>query len=120
MAATYNDTIDAGADYDLVLYDKQSNGQPTNLTGCTAEMQLRTSASAVDATLTLTSDPAAGITITAATGKIAINIPAADTATLTEDSYVYALELTWGSGAIDRILEGTFTMSAEVVRDPVP
>lgn len=112
----FNDTIDAGADYDLTVWDKQPDKTATDLTGCTAKLQLRRTATSEEAALELTTDEDGGLTITPALGRIDIHMTAAQTALLS-GRYVYALEL-YGpaAGSVARPVEGWFTISPEVVR----
>lgn len=112
----FNDTLDAGADYDLTVWDKQPDETPTDLTGCTAKLQLRRTAASTDAALELTTDEGGGLTITAGEGRIDVHMTAAQTAGLT-GRYLYALEL-YGpaEGSVARLIEGWFNVSPEIVR----
>jgi len=112
--SVFNDTIEQGADYDLVL-KYQDNGVPIPLTGCTAVLMARRTHSATTADITLTSSPAAGLTITEAAGRIDIHLSAAQTSAMS-GTYVRQLELTWPSGVVNRLLDGKWTVSPEVVR----
>lgn len=115
MAVAYNIVIDQGADYFLnVTYDNP-DGTPVNITGYTAEMQIRVNANSPTAVLTLTSG--SGITITGASGLIAIRATAAQTRAIDEGPYVYDLEITAPStGVVTRIIQGQALVSAEVTR----
>jgi hypothetical protein len=115
MAVTYNDTIDQGADYYVNFQYKDSAGVAINLTGYTAAMQLRFTPESATAVLSLSS-PSNGITITGATGLVAVRITAAQTTTLSPIIYAYDLELTSGAGIVTRLVQGNFTVSAEVTR----
>ena len=77
MAATYNTTIDQGADWYINFTYQQPAGTPVNLTGATAALQVRTSPLAKTTVLSLTSAAGGGITITANTGLIACRATAA-------------------------------------------
>ena len=114
MASVYNSTIDQGSDWYLTLVYQNSAGTAINLTGYTANMQLRLTVNSATAALTLST--ASGITITGATGTIAIRATAVQTAALTAQNYVYDLEIVSSGGVITRLIQGTLTVSAEVTR----
>lgn len=112
-AATYNVIIDQGANWQVNLSYKDSNGDPVNLTGYTAQLQLRTSYDAALASLNLSTG--SGITITANSGLIAINATASQTGALVAGDYVYDLEITL-SGVVTRIIQGRATVRPQVTR----
>jgi hypothetical protein len=114
MANTYNSTIDQGSDWYLTLIYKDSSGTAINLTGYTANMQLRVNANSATADLTLSTT--SGITITGSTGTIAIHATATQTAALTAQNYVYDLEIKSAGNVITRLIQGTLNVSAEVTR----
>lgn len=115
-AGIYNDTLDQGATYNLVVVYKQDNGTPVNLTGFSAYMQLRESYEATVADLTL-STANGGISINGVAGEITITATATQTTALVSDFYVYDLELVSGSTVI-RLLQGQITVNSEVTRVP--
>lgn len=49
-------------------------------------------------------------------GKYTLTITAALSATLPAGSYIHQIELDNGAGAVQRLLQGTFVVDAEVVR----
>ena len=110
---TFNDSIQAGADYLLPIFDRQPNGEASNITGCSAVMQLRRSVNDPTIALELRS-PTAGITIDALLGRIDVLISHTQTSGLT-GAYVYALELTFPDSHVERLIQGTFTVSPEIV-----
>lgn len=114
-ALTVHDTIEAGATYGLDVYLKDELGAALDISGCTAELQLRRCVTDATADLTLTSSPAAGLTITGTAGLISIAMTPEQTSALS-GAYVYALELTWPSTDVERVIEGTMRVSPEVVR----
>ena len=87
---------------------------PFDLTGYTARMQVRPTKESSTTILSLTSS--SGISLGGAAGTIALNVTATATAALAAGVYVYDLELVSGSGAVTRLLEGKFIVSAEVSR----
>ena len=112
-AGTYNFVMDQGATYTLQMVYQDGAGNPINLTGYTAKMQLRLKYGAPDpAALTLTTENG-GITINGPTGTI--NILATDEQTLALDPvfYVYDLDLISG-GTIERLIMGQITVRPEV------
>ena len=111
MAESYNYTIDQGADWFLSIQYKDSAGVPINLTGYTAAMQFRLVASNVTS-LNLTSS--SGITITAATGTLAIRITAAQSAALLAAQYDYELEITSSGGIVTRLIQGLATVDGQL------
>jgi hypothetical protein len=115
MAQNYSFVIDQGADWYLNIEYKDSAGAAINLTGYTAAMQFRLTVSSATSALTLTQ--AAGITITGATGNLAIRATAAQTGAL-EDSakYDYDLEITSPAGVVTRLIQGVASVSSQVTR----
>ena len=90
---------------------------PINLAGYTARMQIRPDPASATVLVELT--PANGrITITPASGTLALHISATDTAalTFTDVPAVYDLELIEPSGDVIRRLRGTVTLSPEVTK----
>lgn len=115
MAAKHNFNIEQGATFERTLTLTNSDGSAFNLTGYTAKLQARNWYDSTTPILTLTSDPAAGIVITALTSVIAITIAAATTAALTPANGVFDLEITNGTKTI-RLIEGQFIVEPEVTK----
>ncbi len=115
-AGIYNDTLDQGATYNLVVVYKNDSGAPINLTGFDAYMQLRENFDSTIADLTL-STANGGISIDGPNGEITITATATQTTALTSDYYLYDLELVNGSDVI-RLLQGQITVNSEVTRVP--
>jgi hypothetical protein len=113
LAGELNLTIEQGATFLLTLIYQDDTGAPANLAGTTARMQLRTSKTAANPVMELTTENGR-ISISAAAGQINLQISATDTATLT-GSGVYDLELVNGP-IVERLVEGTYTISAEVTK----
>jgi hypothetical protein len=111
-ATSWDITIEQGATWatSLILTDR-------DLTGCTARMQIRETVLSPSTLLSLTSDPEAGITVTAGPpGVIAITITAAQTAAMTWKHGVYDLELVSPNGTVERLLKGDVSVDFEVTR----
>jgi hypothetical protein len=114
MAVAYNVVIDQGADWFLnVTYDNP-DGTPVNLTGYTAALQLRSLPT--DPVSVLSLSTGSGITITGATGLVAIRATATQTRAIDEGIYYYDLEITSASGVVTRLIQGQADVSPEVTR----
>jgi hypothetical protein len=118
MAVQYNVEIDQGADWFFnVTYD-QPAGTPVNITGYTAALQLRSFPADPTAVLTLTTSNG-GITITGASGLVAVHATAAQTNGINAGNYNYDLEIT-GTGpgyVVTRLVQGIATVNAQVTRN---
>ena len=113
IAGIYNFTLDQGSTWTLQVVYKDSNGVAVNLTGYTAEMQVRRKFDSDTPVLTLSTSNG-GITIVGATGTL--NLVATDEqAAIDAGLYVYDLELSTG-GVRTRLIQGTVTVSGEVTR----
>lgn len=113
-AAIYNFEIEQGTDYDKPTVWKDSTGNPVNLTGYTARMQLRPSVSSETILLELTTENG-GITLGGATGEITLHFTESNTSPLVKGG-VYDLEMIIG-GKVKRLVQGTITVSREVTRN---
>lgn len=114
-AGIYNFTVDQGSVFTLNLVYEDPDGNPINLTGQTARMQLKRQYTSTDIDLTLTTSNG-GITITGNTGNILITMTDEQTETLEPGFYVYDLELN-NSGTLDRLIQGTVTVAAQVTEN---
>ena len=114
-AGIYNFTIDQGSQYTTQIIWADSSGNPIDLTGYTAAMQLRFQAASPNpASLNLTSSNG-GITITPLAGEMDILMTSAQTGALDPGFYVYDLEIALGS-VVTRIIQGQITVSAQVTQ----
>lgn len=113
-AGTYDIVCEQGATLSLTLTYRDSSDALVNLTGYSARMQVRESVRAADTLLSLTSG--SGITLGGAAGTIVLTVSATATAALPRGEFVYDLELVSGSGVVTRLIEGSFTVRAEVTR----
>ena len=91
-----------------------TDGTVWNLTGYSAAMQVRSSASSSKKVLSFSSS--SGITLGGSAGTVAVTAPAATMAAITANSYVYDFELTYPNGTVVALLEGKFIVSAEVTK----
>lgn len=111
MADVFTLYVEAGATYlREFVYTDPATDEPFDLTGYTAEIQIRESVNAATATLTITP------TIVALEGSISFELSATQTASLTNPKYVYALELYGDDDLVIRLAEGGVIVSPEVVR----
>ena len=114
-AGIYNFTIDQGAQYTTQIIWADSSGNPINLTGYSAAMQLRLQAASPNpSALNLTSSNG-GITITPLAGEMDILMTSTQTGDLSPGFYVYDLEIALGS-VVTRIIQGQITVSAQVTQ----
>lgn len=116
-AGLYDMVCEQGATFSRTITWKDAAGDPVNLTGYSARMQVRPSLTSDEITLELTSTNGE-ITFPSplSSGKILITVAATDTADLAASKGVYDLELESSGGVVTRLLQGSFTIVAEVTR----
>lgn len=115
-AGVYDITIEQGADFNLPLTWKDGTGDPIDVSGYTARMQIRENFDSDDYIISLTSDAGGGITLGGILGTVTVSISAADTATLAQVEAVYDLELESPGGYVTRLTQGRVYISREVTR----
>jgi hypothetical protein len=116
MAAGYHHfIIEQGATFKHTLTLKDSSDALINLTGYSAEMDLRKNQDDSNevATLTVANNR---ITLGGSAGTIVLEISASDTSALLVGDGVYDIDLTDSNGKVDRILEGTYSVRGNVSR----
>jgi hypothetical protein len=126
-AGKYSFTIEQGSTVDFEVTYKDSNGDPVDLTGYQARMQLRPTPGSSVLYLTLSSslDPCGtGLNISGSrslnpptSGTIGIYISAISSSLLDFDLASYDLEISSGSGncyTVTRLLEGSIKLSKEI------
>jgi hypothetical protein len=92
-----------------------SSATPVNLTGYSADMQIRQTISSP--TILYEASTAGGeIVLGGVLGTITLTIPAVDTAAFAFTKGVYDLQLTSGGDIVTRLLQGAVTVSPEVTR----
>jgi len=117
MAATLDlPDIEKGATYEHTIFWKDKLKQPIDLSGVTARMQIRETIESPTVILELSSANGL-IFIDATLGAIVFNINYATTALLPGTEGVYDLELTFSSGKVKRLIQGSIVFSPEVTRD---
>ena len=113
-AGLYNILAEQGATLARTILYTDADEVVTNLTGYTAAMQVRSSASSATVLLTATTENGR-ITLGGAAGTIDLLVSASVMQAMTPGKYVYDLELYSGATVI-RLIEGSFTVKAEVTR----
>lgn len=104
-----------GATFRATWTFQSPSGAPINLTGCIARMQVRANITDPVALVNLTTGNG-GITLGGAAGTIGLYISDAATAAFTWKVGVWDFELVWPNGDVDRLAQGTITVSPEVTR----
>ena len=108
MAVRHKLYVEAGATLTRQFEYTDNDGEPFDLVGYTAKMQIRDA----DGALAVEVIPE----INVETGEISIELSAAQTSTLTGTGYVWAIELYAPDGYVVRLVEGGVRVSPEVVR----
>ena len=111
-ATEYPLTIEQGSTFQMQFRWKV-DGSIMNLTGASAEMQMRRSHS-TPVIFTL-SDANNRIFLGGAAGTVSLDLVPEDTATIPAGNYVYDLEITMG-GVVRKLIRGTVTVMPEVTR----
>lgn len=114
--AQYDFEIIQGATFTQPFVWKDGDGDPVDLTGYAARMQVRKSVQAKDVLLEATTANGR-IVIYPLTGTFTLSLPAAVTESLDWLCGRYDIELVASDGFVVRILEGTVSVSREITRD---
>jgi len=114
MAVQYIVEIDQGADWFFNVTYENPAGTPVNLTSYTAALQLRSLPESTTAVLSLATG--SGITITGATGLVAVRATAAQTGAIIAGDYYYDLEITSPAGVVTRLVQGQALVNPQVTR----
>ena len=111
-AGRYNIVIQQGSTFERTITIKQqSTGLPVDLTGATFRGQVR---EYVEDTVPLASFLCTDVDLV--NGKFKIALTATTTTSLNFDTGVYDVEIQYADTSVDRILQGTVTLSKEVTR----
>jgi|WetSurMetagenome_2_1015567.scaffolds.fasta_scaffold07129_6 hypothetical protein len=120
MAGIKNITIEKGTTYNTIFTwstkDNLGVKTPVDISTWSARAQMREEYESTTPVVSLTSSPAAGITLGGAAGTIELKIAAADTSLISIESGVWDLELQDSMGNVVRLLEGKVTFKPEVTR----
>ncbi len=114
-AGFFHFIIEQGATFKHTLTLKDSADSLINLTGFSAEMDLRRNQDDSSEVLTLTVANNR-VTMGGSNGTIVLEISASDTSSMAVGDGVYDLKLTDSNAKVDRILEGTFSVRGSVSR----
>ena len=113
MAGQKNFEVDQNTTFTFIVDYKDSDGNPINLTGATAKLQVRDTKGGTKLAFTLTS-PSSGITIDAANGKLTIRMTPTQTSKLFYPKSSYDLMITDSNSIKTKIIEGFLTLSRSV------
>ena len=113
-AGLYNFAAEQGATLERVITYTDPDEVIIDLSDYTAMMQVRPTAAS--ATVILELSTGSGITIDGPAGTLTLLVDADDMAALTPATYVYDLEITSPGSIVTRLIEGKFTVKAEVTR----
>jgi hypothetical protein len=108
--------IEKGTTFRYTFFWKDSAGNPINMSGCTARMQIRKTIAAAVPIQDLTIANG-GITITPSAGRIDLLISATDTASYVDSYAVYDLIVTMALGDKIPFAEGNVIIRASVTHD---
>ena len=115
-AGIYNLSIEQGATFDLEIRYKDANGDPVDLTGYDARLQIREFIYSQNFVLGLDSSESLNNIYTGGSaGTIDINIQPEITKDFVPGNYVYDLEI-YTSSNVYRLIQGKFTVTSEVTR----
>lgn len=109
MALKANIVIDQGTSFSTSIDVTDEDGAIVNLAGFTGAAQLRKH-------YTSTAQTAFTVSITAATGVVALSMSANTTNSIAAGRYVYDCELTDTTGTVSRLVEGIVTVTPGVTR----
>mgnify|MGYP003323479019 CR=1 FL=1 len=116
MAAGYHHfIIEQGATFKHTLTLKDASDSLINLSGYSAEMDLRKNQDDTNEVITLTVANNR-ITMGGSAGTVVLEISASDSSNLLVGDGVYDIDLTDSNGKVDRIMEGTFSVRGNVSR----
>jgi hypothetical protein len=111
LATIANLYVDSGSDYSNIITIASSTGSALDLTNYTVKSQMRKSygsSTAYDFTASV---------YDAATGKIRLQMTAANTSLIPNGRYLYDIEITnTGNGAKTRVLEGIVIVTPEITK----
>jgi hypothetical protein len=116
-AAAYNITCEQGSTFSkkLTITDNATPPVARDLSTFTARMQVRPDVDSSTKLLDLVSTGGTPEITLNASGEIQITVSATNTAALTHGG-VYDLEIVDGAGAVERVIQGDFTLDKEVTR----
>tara|TARA_R100001377_G_scaffold44329_1_gene25246 strand:+ start:1200 stop:1532 length:333 start_codon:yes stop_codon:yes gene_type:complete len=110
MATRSDMIIDQGSTFSTVVTVTDTDGSVVNLTGYTANSQIRKHATSSGATATF------GISNGGTNGQLTLSLAHANTSAITAGRYVYDVEVTSGANVRSRVVEGIVTVTPEITR----
>jgi hypothetical protein len=113
MATRKEIEIDQFATYNATFHYRLTTGEPIDLTGCSAKMEIRREYA--DSQPAISVAVGTGITIEATAGKINVELTPAQTSTLTPGRYFYDVVISKGTQK-RRIAEGAAIVMPGVTR----
>lgn len=114
-AASLDITIEQGSDLDITMTWRDSNSALIDLTGYSAEMDIRDTVESV-AVLFELSTVNSRIVLGGVLGTIQLLITAAESTAFTFTTGVYDLELTDPLGVVTRLIKGNVVIDPDVTR----
>jgi len=111
MAAKANIVVDQGADFSTTITVTDANGDIVDLSGYTAEGQIRkhyTSSTKVDLIASFGTPRTDGL--------LTLSLSAANTSAMEAGRYVYDVNLTASGGTVSRMVEGICTVTPRVTQ----
>ena len=110
MATRVDLAIDQGTTFSTEVTVTDASGDVVDLTGYTANAQIRAhhTSSSITKTFTIVSGGTNGI--------LTLSLDYANTAAITSGRYVYDVEVTSGADVRSRVVEGIVTVNANVTR----
>lgn len=102
-----NITIPQGSDFSETFVSTENNGSTSNLSGYTGTAKMKKHPGA-------TKSSSFSVSITAATGEVAIAMTSGVTVELEPGRYFYDVKLVSGSGAVSRLVEGMALVTAGI------
>lgn len=110
MATVANIFIDQGSDFSNIITVSDKNGQPLNLAGYTVASQLRKS---YNSSVAYNFN---AIVFSATSGRVRIQMSAAQSEQIPPGRYLYDVEVTSSTGARTRVVEGIVTITPQITQ----
>ena len=110
MATIANIFIDQGANYSNIITVSGTNGNALDLTGYTVASQMRKSYSSS------TAYNLNAAVYNASLGQVRMTLTAAQSEAIPPGRYLYDLEITSGSGAKTRVVEGVVVVTPQITQ----
>lgn len=109
MATKANIVIDQGTTFSTVITLADENGDAIDLTGYSANSQIRKHYSS-------SNSQSFSVSLGGSLGTVTLSLTSTQTSNLVAGRYVYDVEVTSSSNVISRIVEGIVTVTPEVTR----